>query len=82
VAAEQVVERDVHAPQTFVGTVMPKRVSSVGSAVDGRVTDFAVNEGDRVEKGQVLCQLLTGQLDIQLAGAKPNWSGVGMCMKK
>jgi RND family efflux transporter MFP subunit len=70
VKVASVIERDIAAGQAFVGTVMPTRVSSVGSAVDGRVIDFPVNEGDRVSKGQVLAQLLTGQLDIQLAGAK------------
>jgi RND family efflux transporter MFP subunit len=70
VAAVTALEKDVYYPQTFVGTVMPKRIADVGSAVDGRVVEFAVNEGDRVEKGQPLTQLLTGQLDIQLAGAR------------
>ncbi len=70
VAAVTAMERDVNYPQTFIGTVMPKRMADIGSAVDGRVVNFAVNEGDRVEKGQLLTQLLTGQLDIQLAGAK------------
>ncbi len=70
VAVATAQEKDVNYPQTFVGTVMPKRIADVGSAVDGRVLEFPVNEGDRVEKGDTLTQLLTGQLDIQLAGAK------------
>ena len=64
------VEREVVGIQTFVGTISPLRVSQVGSAVDGRVVEFPVNDGDRVKKGQVLAQLLTGQVEIQLAGAK------------
>ena len=28
--------------QSFVGTVMPARVSDVGSAVDGRIVDFPI----------------------------------------
>src|SRR5688572_18599482 len=43
VAAATALEKDVHYPQTFVGTVMPKRIADVGSAVDGRVVEFAVN---------------------------------------
>jgi multidrug efflux pump subunit AcrA (membrane-fusion protein) len=70
VTVEPAVENDVSSKHTFVGTVMPKRESSVGSAVDARVTDFPVNEGDRVEAGDMLAQLLKGQLEIQLAGAK------------
>jgi RND family efflux transporter MFP subunit len=64
------VEREVAGVQSFVGTLVPVRTSNVGSAVDGRVIDFPVNEGERVNKGDVLAQLLTGQLDIQLAGAE------------
>jgi len=70
VTVATVVQRDVSAGQEFVGTLVPTRISSVGSAVDGRVIEFPVNEGDRVLKGQVLAKLLTQQLEIQLAGAQ------------
>jgi RND family efflux transporter MFP subunit len=69
VTVATVVQRDVAAGQEFVGTLVPTRISSVGSAVDGRVIEFPVNEGDRVKKGQPLAKLLTKQLEIQLAGA-------------
>jgi multidrug efflux pump subunit AcrA (membrane-fusion protein) len=65
-----VEEREVTAGQTFVGTVMPLRQSTVGSAVDGRVIEFFVNEGDAVKKDQPMAQLRTGTLEIELAGAK------------
>ena len=51
VAVSPVVEREVTAGQTFVGTVMPLKKAVVGSAVDGRVIEFPLNEGDRVERG-------------------------------
>jgi len=70
VAVAQVVERQVRATRSFAGTVMPMRTSVVGSAVDGRVEQFLVNEGDRVSKGQPLAQLRTKLLEIQIAGAK------------
>lgn len=38
VEVAKVQQRDVAAGQTFVGTVHPLKISSVGSAVDGRVT--------------------------------------------
>jgi RND family efflux transporter MFP subunit len=84
VVTAKVVEREVVSGHTFVGTAMPKRVSEVGSAVDGRVVELpitlhegtkeeveilAVNLGDRVEKGQPIAQLLRTQLEIELAGA-------------
>jgi HlyD family secretion protein len=66
----KVVQSDVTSGHAFVGTVMPTRVAVIGSAVDGRVTHFYVNEGDRVKADQPLAQLLTNTLEIQLAGAK------------
>lgn len=66
----QVVEEEVTAGQAFVGTVMPLRRSTVGSAVDGRVIDFMVNKGDAVTKDQPVAQLRTGTLEIELAAAK------------
>lgn len=65
-----VQEREVASGQTFVGTVMPLKRSSVGSAVDGRVVEFPVNEGDRVEKGQALAQLLTETIRLQTEAAE------------
>ncbi len=70
VKVTKVIEQEVTAGQTFVGTVMPLRHSTVGSAVDGRVIEFMVNEGDAVKKDQPLAKLRTGTLEIELAGAK------------
>lgn len=70
VKVTQVIEQEVTAGQAFVGTVMPLRHSIVGSAVDGRVIEFMVNEGDAVKKDQALAKLRTGTLEIELAGAK------------
>lgn len=66
----KVVQQDVSSGHTFVGTIMPKRIAAIGSAVDGRVTHFYVNEGDRVKADQPLAQLLTNTLEIELEGAK------------
>lgn len=65
-----VVERQVREGQTFVGTVTPVRRSSVGSAVDGRVADFPINNGDFVRKGQPLAQLLTETIGHEVAAAR------------
>src|SRR5688500_541663 len=70
VAVSPVVEREVVGSQTSVGTVMPLRKSIFGSAVDGRVIEYPLNEGDRVEKGQVLAQLLTETIDLEIAAAE------------
>jgi RND family efflux transporter MFP subunit len=70
VVTAKAIEKKIVGGHTFVGTVMPKRKSDVGSAVDGRVIDFKVTLGDRVKKGDELAQLLTKQLEIELAGAQ------------
>jgi RND family efflux transporter MFP subunit len=70
VAVAPVVEREVSASQTFVGTVMPVKTAVIGSAVDGRVIQFPLNEGDRVENGQMLAQLLTETIELELAAAE------------
>ena len=69
VAAVPVIEREVAAGQTFIGTVVPLRRSIVGTAVPGRVIEFSVNEGDRVKKDQPLAQLRLDALEIQRAAA-------------
>jgi HlyD family secretion protein len=70
VVAAPVVEREVAAGQTFVGTVMPLTTATVGSAVDGRVIEFPLNEGDRVERGQALAQLLTETIQLEVEAAE------------
>ena len=70
VVVAPVVERSVAATQTFVGTVQPLRRATIGSAVDGRVVEFPINEGERVEAGQKLAQLLTDTITLELATAQ------------
>jgi RND family efflux transporter MFP subunit len=70
VVVAPVVERSVATSQTFVGTVMPVKKSSVGSAVDGRVFEYPVNEGDRVTKGQPLAVLLTETIKLSILAAE------------
>lgn len=70
VIVAQVIEQDqVDSSQTFVGTLSGARKSTVGSALDGRVAEFLVEEGDRVKKGDKLAQLQTKALEIQIAVA-------------
>jgi HlyD family secretion protein len=64
--AEQV---SLAAAQPFVGTVYPARTSDVGSAVDGRIVQTPVREGEHVAARQPLAELLRGLLEIERAGA-------------
>jgi HlyD family secretion protein len=70
IVAAPVIEQSVAATQTFVGTVMPLRVATIGSAVGGRVIERPVEEGDRVEANQKLAQLLTDTISLEVAGAE------------
>jgi len=70
VVVAEVVEEPVEQGEVFVGTVRPLKRSVIGSAVDGRVVEFPVNVGDRVEEGQPLAKLLTETISLEKAAAE------------
>ena len=70
VVVGKVIERDEAAGQTFIGTLQPRRRSVVGSAVDGRVVEFPVNDGQWVRKGDTLAELLKATTEIEFRNAK------------
>lgn len=70
VVVAPVIEKEVTSGQTFVGTIIPTRRATVGSAVSGRVLDFPINIGDRVEEKQTLAQVLTETIRLELAAAE------------
>ena len=70
VRVARVVQRQINAGQTFVGTVVPLRTSMVGSSVEGHVTEFLVNEGDHVQAGQRLAQLRIHSLELELPASQ------------
>lgn len=70
VAVAPVTQTEVTTGQTFVGTIIPTRRATVGSAVSGRVLDFPINIGDRVEEKQTLAQVLTETISLELAAAE------------
>lgn len=70
VVISRVVQDNVHSGQTFVGTVMPVRRSVVGSAVEGRVLEFPVEEGQFVRAQEPLAQLRTRTFELEIAAAR------------
>jgi RND family efflux transporter MFP subunit len=70
VVVAEVVQRQVAEGRTFVGTVLPSRRSVIGSAVEGRVLDLLVNDGDWVEAGATLAELRTVTIKLELEAAK------------
>lgn len=69
VVVARVTMAEQAAGQSFVGTVMPARISDVGSAVDGRIIELPIVDGQRVTAGQPLAELLRGLLEIEREGA-------------
>ena len=70
VVVAPVIEEEVAAGQTFVGTVQPLKTATIGSAVAGRVLEYSIQVGDRVEEGATLAQLLTATIRLELAAAE------------
>ncbi len=70
VIVAKVEQRQLNTGQTFVGTVVPLRTSTVASAVEGLVDELAVREGDEVKQGEtLLAKLRDRQFRIQEAAA-------------
>ncbi len=57
VTTEAVKKRRLEAIVSASGKIQPKRDVNISADTMGRVTDLAVNEGDRVAKGQFLLQI-------------------------
>lgn len=86
VSVSPVIARQVTSKQTFIGTVTPTRRAVVGSAVDGRVQELFVDDGDsvkmidetlvvdgkemKVKVGQPLAQLRVKTIGIEIAAAR------------
>jgi len=70
VVTAEVQKRELPAGAAFVGSVVALRTSTVGSLMEGKVVELAVNEGDAVEAGDPLARLRTEQLAIQMRAAK------------
>ncbi|MEW4451398.1 efflux RND transporter periplasmic adaptor subunit [Bremerella sp. JC817] len=70
VRTAEVEQREIAAHKPFVGTVMPIKHAVLGSAVDGRVIEFNYEEGDRIEDGAAVAQLLTNTIELQKEAAQ------------
>jgi RND family efflux transporter MFP subunit len=70
VGVSPVVEREVAEGRTFVGTVHASQATVVGSAVDGRVEEVPVKDGDWVTKDQVLAELRKKTIGLEIAAAE------------
>ena len=54
VTTEVIKARDLEAVVSASGKIQPKRLVNISADTSGRVVELAVNEGDRIKKGQFL----------------------------
>jgi HlyD family secretion protein len=57
VTVEAIKARDLEAIVSASGKIQPKRLVNISAETPGRVVELAVNEGDRVTRGQFLLQI-------------------------
>jgi HlyD family secretion protein len=74
VRVEEVRERDLVATITATGSVRARRQVNISSDVQGRVIQLNVEEGDEVEREQVLLRIDPSQLEAQTARARASLS--------
>ena len=60
--------RDLEAVVSASGKIQPKRLVNISAETAGRVVDLAVNEGDRIKKGQFLLQIDPKSLRSRVEG--------------
>jgi RND family efflux transporter MFP subunit len=65
-----ITEGDAPEQRVFVGEIVPLYKSVVGSAVDGRVIRLPATEGMPVAQGEILAELLTDTIELEIAAAQ------------
>src|SRR5437762_8939973 len=57
VTTDVIKTRDLEAVVSASGKIQPKRLVNISADTPGRVVNLAVNEGDRVKRGEFLLQI-------------------------
>ncbi len=70
VRIDAVGQRDLVATVTASGWIRPNRKVDVQADIMGRITALQVDEGDRVEKGQILLRIDPAQYEAAVARAR------------
>src|SRR3954467_15847287 len=68
VTTEAIKSRDLEAVVSASGKTQPKRLVNISAETSGRVVGLAVNEGDRIKKGQFLLQIDPKSLRSRVEG--------------
>jgi len=87
VNTEAIKKRRLEAIVSASGKIQPKRDVNISADTMGRVTDLAVNEGDRITKGQFLLQIDPRNLrtavqrtEASLAAARSTMQGLQLSL--
>src|SRR5882762_10857545 len=68
VTTDVIKTRDLEAVVSASGKIQPNRLVNISAETPGRVVDLAVNEGDRIKKGQFLLQIDPKSLRSRVEG--------------
>jgi HlyD family secretion protein len=74
VTTEVIRARDLEAVVSVSGKIQPRRLVNISADMSGRVVDLAVNEGDRVTRGQFLLQIDPNSLRTRVASGAASLS--------
>jgi HlyD family secretion protein len=82
VATEVIKARDLEAIVSASGKIQPKSLVNISAQSPGRVTQLAVNEGDRVKKGQFLLQIDPIMLRTQVDSGEASMQAVADALEQ
>ena len=73
VTTETVQKRDLEAIVSASGKIDPKKTVNISAQSMGRVTQLAVNEGDRVKQGHSSCKSIRSTPRARCAATRRDW---------
>src|SRR5688572_4635778 len=82
VTVEGIKARDLEALVSASGKIQPKRLVNISAETSGRVVELAVNEGDRVTRGQFLLQIDPKSLRTRVDGGTASLEAAGASLEQ
>jgi len=76
------IEMEIAPGRALVGSIMPRRRSVIGSAVEGRVDELPYRAGERVPAGEAVSELKKKTISILVAAAKAAYDAAEWEYKK
>jgi len=82
VTVEGIKARDLEAIVSASGKIQPKRLVNISAETPGRVVELAVNEGDRVRRGQFLLQIDPKSLRTRVDSGSASLDAAGASLEQ